>query len=62
MAMGPQQLIIVGVLFVIPFVILFGARRFASLGTGLGQGIRKFKNGLSGVEDAARIDVGDDKR
>ena len=35
-------------------VLLFGGARLASLGKGLGEGIRNFKQGLKGEEDAEK--------
>ena len=45
----PQHLII---LFVILF-FLFGAKRLPGLGKSLGHGIREFRGGIAGLDDAA---------
>lgn len=44
---GPWQLAIVA--FIV--LLLFGGARIASLGKGLGEGIRNFKRGIKGSED-----------
>jgi len=47
MAVGPWQIIIIGLVI----VLLFGATRFADLGKGLGDGIRNFKKGITDSGD-----------
>lgn len=44
MAASPAQLLIVALLV----LMLFGARRIPELGKGLGNGLRSFREGLSG--------------
>jgi sec-independent protein translocase protein TatA len=46
MAVGPWQIVVV----VFLLLMLFGAKRIASLGKGLGEGIRNFKKGIEGVD------------
>ncbi len=41
-SIGPGELVIIGLIA----LLLFGAGRVASLGKGLGEGIRNFKRGL----------------
>jgi sec-independent protein translocase protein TatA len=48
MDIGPTELLIVLVIV----VILFGGGRIAKLGGELGQGMREFRKGLSGEDDA----------
>jgi sec-independent protein translocase protein TatA len=43
------ELLVIGVIV----LLLFGPQRLAGLGAGLGQGIRGFKKGLDGGDDAA---------
>lgn len=42
----PELLLIFGIL-----LLLFGARKLPEIGRGLGEGIRSFKNSLSGEEE-----------
>lgn len=45
--LGAQELLMIfGIV-----VVLFGAKRLPQLGSGVGQGIRNFKNGLNYDED-----------
>lgn len=44
MSVGPTELILIALVV----FLLFGTRRLADLGKGLGEGIRNFKHGLSG--------------
>jgi sec-independent protein translocase protein TatA len=48
MDIGPTELLIVLVIV----VILFGSGRIAKLGGELGQGLREFRTGLSGEDEA----------
>lgn len=50
----PELLIVLAIV-----LLLFGSRRIPELGKGLGQGIRSFKDGLSGkhAEDDAKKEV-----
>jgi sec-independent protein translocase protein TatA len=48
MDIGPTELLIVLVIV----VILFGSGRIARLGGELGQGLREFRKGLSGEDEA----------
>jgi len=48
MDIGPTELLIVLVIV----VILFGSGRIAKLGGELGQGLREFRKGLSGEDEA----------
>lgn len=45
---SPAQLLIVALII----LILFGASRLGELGKGLGDGIRNFKKGLGGDDEA----------
>jgi sec-independent protein translocase protein TatA len=48
--LGAQELLIIfGIV-----VVLFGAKRLPQLGSGVGQGIRNFKKGLSNETDDDR--------
>ena len=56
MAIGPWQIAVI----VLLLVLLFGASRIASIGKGLGEGIRNFKKGLDGEEDdGKKLKAGD---
>lgn len=46
-SIGPGELVIIGLIA----LLLFGAGRVASLGKGLGEGIRNFKRGLKEASD-----------
>lgn len=46
MAIGPWQIVLIALVV----LLLFGARRFASLGKGLGDGIRNFKKATSDLD------------
>ncbi len=48
MDIGPTELIIILVIV----VILFGGGRIAKLGGEIGQGMREFRKGLSGEDEA----------
>ena len=48
MDIGPTELLIILVIV----VILFGSGRIARLGGELGQGLREFRKGLSGEDEA----------
>ena len=41
-------------------VVLFGGRRLADAGRGLGEAIRNFKEGMRGDSDAGKPNSGDD--
>jgi sec-independent protein translocase protein TatA len=43
----PEMLVIFGIFF-----LLFGAAKLPQLGKGIGEGIRNFKKGLKGGEEA----------
>lgn len=45
---GPTELIII----VLVFVLLFGGKKLADIGKGLGEGIRNFKNSVKNDEDS----------
>ena len=49
MDIGPTELLIILVIV----VILFGSGRIAKLGGELGNGLREFRKGLSGEDEAA---------
>ncbi len=49
MDIGPTELLIVLVIV----VILFGSGRIAKLGGELGHGLREFRKGLSGADEAS---------
>lgn len=44
MGLGIQEVMVVGIIF----ILLFGGKKFAELGKGLGSGITNFKKGLAG--------------
>ena len=46
---GPEVLLIVLVV-----LLLFGGRKIPELMRGLGRGVKSFKDGVNGVEDAAK--------
>ena len=41
-------------------VVLFGGRRLADAGRGLGEAIRNFKEGMRGDSDSGKSNQGDD--
>jgi len=41
-------------------VVLFGGRRLADAGKGLGEAIRNFKEGMRGDSDSGKSNQGDD--
>lgn len=41
-------------------VVLFGGRRLADAGKGLGEAIRNFKEGMRGDSDSGKANKGDD--
>ena len=43
----PTHLMVIGILL----LVLFGAKRLAELGKGLGEGLKGFKNGFKGLVD-----------
>jgi sec-independent protein translocase protein TatA len=45
----PELLVIFGIAF-----LVFGGKKLPEIGAGLGKGIKSFKSGLSGVEDAGK--------
>jgi sec-independent protein translocase protein TatA len=45
-SIGPQELIVI----LLIVVIIFGARRLPELGKSLGEGIKNFKNSVSGKD------------
>jgi len=47
--LGPFELLIIALIA----VLIFGAGRIASVGKGLGDGIRNFKKGLKEADDDA---------
>ncbi|MGE5783371.1 MAG: twin-arginine translocase TatA/TatE family subunit [Myxococcales bacterium] len=47
MSVGPSELIVI----LIVVLLLFGSRRIADLGKGIGEGIRGFKRGIAGEDD-----------
>lgn len=49
MAIGVWQVAAVAVVI----ILLFGGKRLASLGKGLGDGIRNFRKGVSNVDEVA---------
>jgi len=50
--LGMPELLIIGLII----VILFGARRIPEVAKGLGEGIRNFKSGMRGGDDAHELD------
>ena len=49
--LGGPELLILGLLV----LVIFGAKRLPQLGAGLGQGIRNFKESLSGKDEKPAI-------
>jgi len=45
--LGPTEIIII----IIVFVLLFGGKKIADIGKGLGEGIRNFKNSVKTEDD-----------
>lgn len=43
---GMQELLVIGVLI----ALIFGGKRFAEVGKGLGQGLRGFKDAVTGKD------------
>jgi sec-independent protein translocase protein TatA len=43
---GPWELVVI----VLVFMLLFGGKKLADIGKGLGEGIKNFKTGLKGDE------------
>jgi sec-independent protein translocase protein TatA len=58
-SLGLPELLIIGLII----VLLFGAKKLPEIGTGLGKGIRGFKDSLKGEngETTKEIDEGDEK-
>lgn len=46
-SLGPGEILIIGLIA----LVLFGGGRIASMGKGLGEGIRNFKKGLKEVHE-----------
>jgi sec-independent protein translocase protein TatA len=47
MSVGPSELVVI----LIVVLLLFGSRRLADLGKGIGEGIRGFRRGIAGEAD-----------
>lgn len=45
--LGPTEILII----IIVFVLLFGGKKIADIGKGLGEGIRNFKNSVKSEDD-----------
>jgi sec-independent protein translocase protein TatA len=45
--LGPTEIVII----IIVFVLLFGGKKIADIGKGLGEGIRNFKNSVKNDDD-----------
>jgi sec-independent protein translocase protein TatA len=45
---GPTEIIII----ILVFVLLFGGKKIADIGKGLGEGIRNFKNSVKNDDDS----------
>jgi sec-independent protein translocase protein TatA len=45
--LGPTEIIII----IIVFVLLFGGKKIADIGKGLGEGIRNFKNSVKNEDE-----------
>jgi len=54
--LGPTELLLIALLF----VVLFGASRLPEIGRGLGVGIRRFKRGLRDEDDESSKKIADD--
>ena len=49
---GLPELLLIGALV----LVIFGAKRLPQLGAGLGQGIRNFKESLTGKDEEKQLD------
>jgi len=49
MSVGPSEVVVI----LLVVLLLFGSRRLADLGKGIGEGIRGFRRGIAGESDTA---------
>lgn len=55
-AIGPWQIVLIALVV----LILFGSKRLADIGKGLGEGIRNFKKGVSD-DESEKLTEGEDE-
>ena len=55
-SMGWTEILVLALLL----VVLFGGRRLADAGKGLGEAIRNFREGMRGDSDSGKANPGDD--
>ena len=55
-SMGWTEILVLALLL----VVLFGGRRLADAGRGLGEAIRNFREGMRGDSDSGKANPGDD--
>jgi sec-independent protein translocase protein TatA len=55
---GPTELIVI----LLVFLLLFGGKKLADVGKGLGEGIRNFKSSIKGDETAPPTTTPDEKK
>ena len=51
--LGPTELLVIGVLA----LVIFGGKRLPQLGAGLGQGIRNFKESITGKDEEKQLET-----
>jgi len=56
-SLGTWEILLIGLVV----VLLFGAKKLPEIGTGLGQGIRGFKESLKGDDESKKIDDGEEQ-
>lgn len=56
-SLGIWEILLIGLVV----VLLFGAKKLPEIGTGLGKGIRGFKESLKGDDESKKIDDGDEQ-
>lgn len=54
MMLGLPEMIVLGLIV----ILIFGAKKIPQIGAGLGQGIRNFKDSLSGKDEDKKIASG----
>lgn len=57
MGLGGPEILLIGLVL----LLLFGGRKIPELMKGLGKGVKSFKDGINGVEDAAKPSSNDTK-
>jgi sec-independent protein translocase protein TatA len=56
-SLGIWEILLIGLVV----VLLFGAKKLPEIGSGLGKGIRGFKESLKGDDEAKKIDEGEEQ-